>query len=48
MGLNGNSLSNIKNGTSNLVAGTDYTVLGNVVTIKKGTLHITLASSDRC
>lgn len=36
--LNGNSLSTIKNGAATLVAGTDYTVSGSLVTIKKGYL----------
>jgi hypothetical protein len=36
--LNGNSLTDIKNGQATLVAGTDYTVAGNTVTIKKGYL----------
>ncbi|RKP51730.1 xyloglucanase [Cohnella endophytica] len=38
MTLNGNTLSNIKNGTATLVSGTDYTVSGSVVTIKKAYL----------
>ncbi|WP_158301665.1 X2-like carbohydrate binding domain-containing protein [Paenibacillus mesophilus] len=33
--LNGNTLSGIVNGLQSLVAGTDYTVSGNTVTIKK-------------
>ncbi|CQR55184.1 X2-like carbohydrate binding domain-containing protein [Paenibacillus riograndensis] len=33
--LNGNTLSSIKNGTAVLTAGTDYTVSGTTVTIKK-------------
>lgn len=33
--LNGNTLSTIKNGTATLTAGTDYTVSGTAVTIKK-------------
>lgn len=36
--LNGNDLSSISNGGSALVAGTDYTVIDNVVTIKKSFL----------
>nr|QAT96393.1 cellulase [Paenibacillus sp.] len=36
--LNGNTLSNIKNGAATLVAGTDYTVSGSTVTIKKAYL----------
>nr|WP_231574263.1 X2-like carbohydrate binding domain-containing protein [Paenibacillus sp. FSL R5-0345] len=36
--LNGNTLSTIKNGTANLVAGTDYTISGSTVTIKKSYL----------
>jgi hypothetical protein len=35
MTLNGNSLSSISNDVADLVPGTDYTVLGNLVTIKK-------------
>ncbi|OME33003.1 X2-like carbohydrate binding domain-containing protein, partial [Paenibacillus odorifer] len=35
MTLNGNTLSTIKNGTATLVAGTDYTVSGSTVTLKK-------------
>jgi xyloglucan-specific exo-beta-1,4-glucanase len=35
MTLNGNTLSAIKNGTASLVAGTDYTVSGSTLTIKK-------------
>ncbi|HEX2925816.1 MAG TPA: cellulase family glycosylhydrolase [Ruminiclostridium sp.] len=38
MSLNGNSLSGIKNGSAALVNGTDYTVSGNTVTIKKAYL----------
>jgi hypothetical protein len=38
MTLNGNTLSTIKNGTATLVAGTDYTVSGSTVTIKKSYL----------
>ncbi len=38
MTLNGNTLSSIKNGTATLVAGTDYTVSGSTVTIKKAYL----------
>ncbi|MEK3735555.1 X2-like carbohydrate binding domain-containing protein [Paenibacillus sp. FSL E2-0230] len=38
MTLNGNTLSTIKNGTATLVAGTDYTVSGSTVTIKKAYL----------
>ncbi|OMD75876.1 hypothetical protein BSK49_30345, partial [Paenibacillus odorifer] len=38
MTLNGNTLSAIKNGTATLVAGTDYTVSGSIVTIKKAYL----------
>ncbi|CAH1190540.1 hypothetical protein PAECIP111892_00235 [Paenibacillus auburnensis] len=38
MTLNGNTLSSIKNGTATLVAGTDYTVSGSTVTIKKSYL----------
>jgi endoglucanase len=33
--LNGNTFSGIKNGTASLVAGTDYTVSGNTVTLQK-------------
>ncbi|WP_407644683.1 X2-like carbohydrate binding domain-containing protein [Cohnella cholangitidis] len=36
--LNGNSLSSIKNGAATLAAGTDYTVSGNAVTVKKAYL----------
>ncbi|WP_445668186.1 X2-like carbohydrate binding domain-containing protein [Paenibacillus sp. FSL F4-0125] len=36
--LNGNTLSTIKNGTANLVAGTDYVISGSTVTIKKSYL----------
>ncbi|WP_138755552.1 glycoside hydrolase family 9 protein [Paenibacillus sinopodophylli] len=36
--LNGNTLTNIKNGTATLVAGTDYTVSGTTVTIQKAYL----------
>ncbi|OMD45931.1 xyloglucanase [Paenibacillus borealis] len=36
--LNGNMLSTIKNGAATLTAGTDYTVSGTAVTIKKGYL----------
>jgi len=36
--LNGNTLSGIKNGSATLVSGTDYTVSGSSVTIKKGYL----------
>ncbi|MCL6606138.1 MAG: glycoside hydrolase family 9 protein [Paenibacillus sp.] len=47
--LNGNTLTAIKNGTASLVAGTDYTVSGNIVTLLKsylalqpvGTTHLT-------
>ena len=35
MTLNGNTLNGITRGTNTLVSGTDYTVTGNVVTIKK-------------
>jgi hypothetical protein len=35
MTLNGNTLLGIKNGTTSLVQGTDYTVSGNTVTISK-------------
>lgn len=35
MTLNGNTLSAIKNGVNTLAAGTDYTIAGNIVTIKK-------------
>jgi hypothetical protein len=35
MALNGNTLLGIKNGTSSLVQGTDYTVSGNTVTVSK-------------
>lgn len=38
MTLNGNTLSSIKNGTAALVSGTDYTVSGSTVTIKKAYL----------
>ncbi|WP_318152551.1 X2-like carbohydrate binding domain-containing protein [Paenibacillus terricola] len=38
MTLNGNTLSNIKNGSTTLVSGTDYTVSGSAVTIKKSYL----------
>lgn len=38
MTLNGNTLSSIKKGSSTLVAGTDYTVSGNNVTISKNYL----------
>lgn len=38
MTLNGNTLSAIKNGTTNLVSGTDYTVSGTTVTILKAYL----------
>ncbi|MFC5468945.1 X2-like carbohydrate binding domain-containing protein [Cohnella suwonensis] len=38
MTLNGNTLSSIKNGTATLVSGTDYTVSGSAVTIKKAYL----------
>jgi len=38
MTLNGNTLSGIKNGSAALVSGTDYTVSGTTVTIKKGYL----------
>nr|WP_230986927.1 X2-like carbohydrate binding domain-containing protein [Cohnella fermenti] len=38
MTLNGNTLSSIKNGTATLVSGTDYTVSGSTVTIKKAYL----------
>ncbi len=36
--LNGNTLTSIKNGSAALTAGTDYTVSGNTVTIKKAYL----------
>nr|WP_127532863.1 X2-like carbohydrate binding domain-containing protein [Paenibacillus kobensis] len=36
--LNGNTLSAIKNGSASLVSGTDYTVSGTTVTIKKSYL----------
>ncbi|WP_341279576.1 X2-like carbohydrate binding domain-containing protein [Paenibacillus sp. FSL H8-0537] len=36
--LNGNTLSSITNGVATLTAGTDYTVVGNVVTINKAYL----------
>lgn len=50
MTLNGNTLTGVKNGTTYLVAGTDYTVNSDTVTIKKsyletfatGTLRLTL------
>ena len=35
MNLNGNTLIGIKNGSTSLVSGTDYTVSGNTITIKK-------------
>ncbi len=35
MTLNGNTLSDIKNGTTSLIAGTDYVATGSAVTIKK-------------
>jgi len=38
MTLNGNILSSIKNGTNTLVSGTDYTVSGSTVVIKKSCL----------
>ncbi|PWW02819.1 mannan endo-1,4-beta-mannosidase [Paenibacillus cellulosilyticus] len=38
MTLNGNTLSGIKNGSTSLVSGTDYTVTGTTVTIKKSYL----------
>nr|WP_245946793.1 X2-like carbohydrate binding domain-containing protein [Paenibacillus cellulosilyticus] len=38
MTLNGNTLSNIKNGSATLVSGTDYTVSGSSVTINKSYL----------
>ncbi|MHA6530035.1 X2-like carbohydrate binding domain-containing protein [Paenibacillus sp. BAC0078] len=38
MTLNGNTLSSIKNGAATLTAGTDYTVSGTTVTIKKAYL----------
>ena len=38
MDLNGNTLSSIKNDTSELVEGTDYTVSDNTVTISKSYL----------
>ncbi len=38
MALNGNTLSSISNGTSQLVSGSDYTVADGVVTIKKAYL----------
>ncbi|OBZ09021.1 hypothetical protein A8L34_23020 [Bacillus sp. FJAT-27264] len=38
--LDGNTLSGIKNGTATLVAGTDYTVTGNIVAIKKSYLAL--------
>ncbi|QMV41506.1 hypothetical protein FPL14_10095 [Cohnella cholangitidis] len=36
--LNGNTFSGIKNGTVSLAAGTDYTVFGNAITLKKSYL----------
>ncbi|WP_281286057.1 X2-like carbohydrate binding domain-containing protein, partial [Paenibacillus sinopodophylli] len=36
--LNGNTLSTLTNGAATLTAGTDYTVVGNTVTIKKSYL----------
>jgi hypothetical protein len=58
MTLNGNSLLNITNGSTVLIDGTDYTVVGNTVTIKKdyltmqsvGTTNLTFtfsAGADR-
>ncbi|WP_224367931.1 X2-like carbohydrate binding domain-containing protein [Hyalangium versicolor] len=38
MTLNGNTLSAIKNGSASLVSGTDYTVSGTTVTLKKSYL----------
>jgi len=38
MTLNGNNLTNIKNGAATLTSGTDYTVSGTTVTIKKSYL----------
>lgn len=38
MTLNGNTLDSIKNGTASLTAGTDYTVSGTTVTLKKAYL----------
>ena len=38
MTLNGNTLNGIKNGSASLVSGTDYTVSGTTVTIKKSYL----------
>jgi len=38
MTLNGNTLNEIKNGTDTLVSGTDYSVSGNTVVIKKSYL----------
>ncbi|QGQ97246.1 hypothetical protein EHS13_21330 [Paenibacillus psychroresistens] len=35
LALNGNTLESINNGTTNLIAGTDYTISGTVVTLKK-------------
>jgi endo-1,4-beta-D-glucanase Y len=35
MSLNGNTLTNIKNGAVTLTSGTDYTAIGSTVTIKK-------------
>ncbi|MFC5470439.1 glycoside hydrolase family 9 protein [Cohnella suwonensis] len=36
--LNGNTFTDIKNGTASLVAGTDYTVSGNMITLRKSYL----------
>ncbi|WP_281286058.1 X2-like carbohydrate binding domain-containing protein, partial [Paenibacillus sinopodophylli] len=36
--LNGNTLDSITNGVATLTAGTDYTIVGNTVTIKKSYL----------
>lgn len=52
--LNGNTLTGIANGATPLVSGTDYTMAGNVVTIKKsylaaqpnGTTSLTFTFSD--
>ncbi|GFN33034.1 glycosyl hydrolase [Paenibacillus xylaniclasticus] len=38
MNLNGNTLNGIKNGSTSLISGTDYTVSGTTVTIKKSYL----------
>ncbi len=45
MALNGNTLSAIKEGSTALVAGTDYTVAGNVVTIYKNYISTQSASA---